>query len=138
MSANDDVWRRPDDPAQSEPAARPPAPAPVPRPAPRPEDAAWSRQASPPVPEPSANGAGPAAPVVPEYAGPPRSNPPPTAWRPPVVAEPLPPGTLPEQDHDRIDVEEQAARTLTTGVGMVVGAICLVLLLVLCARAVFA
>ena len=52
------------------------------------------------------------------------------------MAEPPPPGTLPEQDHDRIDVEEQAARTLTTGIGLVVGAICLVLLLILCARAV--
>jgi hypothetical protein len=54
-----------------------------------------------------------------------------------VVAEPPPPGTLPEQDHERIDVEEQAARTLTTGIGLVVGAVCLVLLLILCARAVF-
>jgi hypothetical protein len=87
--------------------------------------------------EPSANGAGPATPVIPEYTGPPRTNAPPAAWRPPIVAEPPPPGTLPEQDHDRIDVEEQAARTLTTGVGLVVGAVCLVLLLVLCARALF-
>jgi hypothetical protein len=85
-----------------------------------------------PAREPAAiNGA------VPEYAGPPRSNPPPHAWRTPVVAEPPPPGTLPEQDHERIDVEEQAARTLTTGIGLVVGSICLVLLLILCARAVF-
>jgi hypothetical protein len=87
-----------------------------------------------PVPEPSANGSGAA---VAAYSGPPRSNPPPAAWRTPIVAEPPPPGTLPEQDHDRIDVEEQAARTLTTGIGLVVGAICLVLLLILCARAVF-
>jgi hypothetical protein len=36
-----------------------------------------------------------------------------------------------------MDVEEQAARTLTTGIGLVVGAILLVLLLILCARAVF-
>lgn len=90
------------------------------------------------------NGAAPApeytAPVAsqaPEYTGPPRTNPPPAAWRPPIVAEPPPPGALPEQDHERIDVEEQAARTLTTGIGLVVGAVCLVLLLILCARAVF-
>jgi hypothetical protein len=53
------------------------------------------------------------------------------------VAEPIPPGSLPEQDHDRLDIEEQAARTLTTGIGLVVGAVLLVLLLILCARAVF-
>jgi hypothetical protein len=54
-----------------------------------------------------------------------------------MVAEPMPPGTLPGQDHDRLDVEEQAANTLTTGIGLVAGAILLVLLLLLCARAVF-
>jgi hypothetical protein len=155
MSANDEAWRRPSGqpgnespsgPAASQPP--PPAPRPAPGPAPRPEDKVWTRppagQAVPAgsggAPGPagaSANGAGPATPVVPEYAGPPRSNPPPAAWRPPIVAEPPPPGTLPEQDHDRIDVEEQAARTLTTGIGLVVGALCLVLLLILCARALF-
>jgi hypothetical protein len=141
MSANDEAWRRPSGhPGNQVPSE--PAP-PAPRPAPRPEDTAWAR---PPAGQAvhagaaggsSANGTGPATPVTPEYAGPPRSNPPPAAWRPPIVAEPPPPGTLPEQDHDRIDVEEQAARTLTTGIGLVAGALCLVLLLVLCARAVF-
>ena len=52
-----------------------------------------------------------------------------------MVAQPVPAGALPEQDHDRLDVEEQAARTLTTGIGLVAGAILLVLLLILCARA---
>lgn len=156
MSANDEAWRRPSgqpgNQSPSGPAASEPPP-PAPRPAPRPEDKVWTRppagQAAPGVSAGavgsaggsaggvSANGAGPATPVIPEYAGPPRSNPPPAAWRPPIVAEPPPPGTLPEQDHDRIDVEEQAARTLTTGIGLVVGALCLVLLLVLCARALF-
>lgn len=145
MSANDDAWRRPPGhPSSQEPAAPAPAPRPSRPPAPRPEDAVWTRPAaggSTSAPsaasgaEPSPNGAGPA---VAEYSGPPRSNPPPAAWRPPTVAEPPPPGSLPEQDHDRIDVEEQAARTLTTGIGMVAGAVCLVLLLILCARAVFA
>lgn len=140
MSANDEPWRRPPGHpgnAPSEPAATPPPP-PAQRPAPRPEDAVWIRpepgRVGPATPPPQVNGTGT---VVPEYAGPPRSNPPPASWRPPVVAEPPPPGTLPEQDHDRIDVEEQAARTLTTGIGLVVGAICLVILLILCARAVF-
>jgi hypothetical protein len=54
-----------------------------------------------------------------------------------VVNEPLPPHELPAQDHDRLDIEEQAARTLTQGIGMVVGAILIVLLLILCARSVF-
>jgi hypothetical protein len=148
MSANDNAWRRPpghpDNAAPSEPAAPPRAPAPPP--ATRPEDAVWYRPASghgeaaarSPAAAPSANGTGPANPAVAEYSGPPPSNPPPAAWRPPIVAAPPPPGTLPEQDHDRIDVEERAARTLTTGIGLVAGAICLVLLLILCARAVFA
>lgn len=71
------------------------------------------------------------------YAGPPPSNPPPTAWRPPLVSNPPPPQELPPQDHARIDLEEQAARTLTQGIGMVVGAVAIVLLLVLCARGLF-
>jgi predicted membrane channel-forming protein YqfA (hemolysin III family) len=41
------------------------------------------------------------------------------------------------QDHERLDVEEQAARTLTHGIGLIVGAIMLVILLILCARSVF-
>ncbi len=139
MSANEEAWRRPPGHTPSEPAAAEPPP-PAPRPAPRPEDTVWTRPksgATSPAPSTnSVNGTGP-APVVQEYAGPPRTNPPPATWRPPVVAEPPPPGTLPEQDHDRIDVEEQAARTLTTGIGLVVGAVCLVLLLILCARVVF-
>jgi hypothetical protein len=71
------------------------------------------------------------------YAGPPRSNPPPATWRQLYVGTPPPPRTLPAQDHARIDLEEQAARTLTQGIGMVIGAIALVLLFVLCARGFF-
>jgi hypothetical protein len=71
------------------------------------------------------------------YSGPPPTNPPPPNWRPSMVAEPMPPRTLPRQDHDRLDVEEQAASTLTTGIGLVAGAILIVLLLLLCARVVF-
>ena len=82
-------------------------------------------------------GGAPDAGFVRSYSGPPPSNPPPPHWRPNLVTEPLPPGDLPAQDHDRLDVEEQAAQTLTKGIGLVAGAIMLVLLLVLCARAVF-
>jgi hypothetical protein len=71
------------------------------------------------------------------YEGPPPTNPPPAGWRPPVVAQPPSPRPLPEQDHGRLDVAEQGARTLTYGVGMVVGAILLVLILLLCARVLF-
>lgn len=156
MSTNDDAWRRPpgDTVAGSPPPAqpsRPPASQPQQTPqtprTPRPEDAAWARPPGGAVPDPDATSptggaASPEAGVADaasgiDYTGPPPTNPPPPNWRPPLVAEPNPPGTLPEQDHDRIDVEEQAARTLTTGIGLVAGAILLVLLLVLCARAVF-
>jgi hypothetical protein len=54
-----------------------------------------------------------------------------------LVNEPPAPRHLPTQDHERLDVEEQAANTLTQGIGMVVGAIALVLVLILCARTVF-
>jgi len=144
MSTNDDVWRRP--PGDTAAAPADPGPPPLrPQAPPRPEDAAWARPAQ--TTRNSSVGATPAAAANrdpgtakaagAEYTGPPPTNPPPPNWRPPLVAEPVPPGALPEQDHDRIDVEEQAARTLTTGVGLVVGAILLVLLLILCARAVF-
>jgi hypothetical protein len=46
-----------------------------------------------------------------------------------------PPRPLPAQDLTALDTEEQQARTVTYGVGMVAGAILLVLLFVLCGRA---
>jgi hypothetical protein len=104
------------------------------------DDSAWRR---PPTADGDASQpAGPRPPAPPpspfdSYSGPPPTNPPPTGWRPPVVARPPTPARLPEQNHDRIDVEEQAARTLTQGIGLVVGAVMLVLLLFLCARAIF-
>jgi len=72
-----------------------------------------------------------------DYTGPPPTNPPPAGWRPPIVAQPAPPRELPGQDHARIDAEEQAAHTLTKGIGLVVGAILLVLLFLFCARWLF-
>jgi hypothetical protein len=63
--------------------------------------------------------------------------PPPRGWRPPVRLEPPPPRELPAQDHHLMDAQEQAARALTLGVTMVTGAIALVLLLIICGRALF-
>ena len=54
-----------------------------------------------------------------------------------MVVQPPAPRRLPPQDVPRLDAEEQAARTLTYGIGMVAGAIMLVLLLILCGRTLF-
>jgi len=106
------------------------------------DDSPWRRPPTddpsrPADPRPTAAPQAPAPTPFTEYSGPPPTNPPPAGWRPPIVATPPRPGRLPAQDHDRIDVEEQAARTLTQGIGLVVGAILLVLMLLLCARALF-
>jgi hypothetical protein len=44
---------------------------------------------------------------------------------------------MPAQRHEYLDAEEQSARTLTYGIGMVVGAILLVAFCALCARTLF-
>jgi hypothetical protein len=44
---------------------------------------------------------------------------------------------MPEQDIDALDEAEGSARTLTYGVGLVAGAIALILMCLLCARAIF-
>jgi hypothetical protein len=48
-----------------------------------------------------------------------------------------PPRPLPSQDLPRLDEAEQRARTVTYGVAMISGAIMIVLILVLCGRALF-
>jgi CHASE3 domain sensor protein len=48
-----------------------------------------------------------------------------------------PPRTLPPQDVPQIEAAEQQARTITYGIAMVTGAIMIVLMLVLCGRALF-
>jgi hypothetical protein len=48
-----------------------------------------------------------------------------------------PPRTLPPQDLPRLDAAEHEARTLTYGIAMVSAAIMIVLVLVLCGRALF-
>ncbi|RZU50356.1 hypothetical protein EV385_2128 [Krasilnikovia cinnamomea] len=98
------------------------------------DDAYWRRPAQdsePAHPDPAAPGPQPAAP----YPGPPRMDPPPSYWRPPTVAQPPPPRAMPAQDMDALDEEEGSARTVTYGVGLVAGAIGLILMCLLCARA---
>ena len=79
----------------------------------------------------------PAPAPVPPYTGPPSADPPPATWRPPTVAEPPPPRIMPGQDLDALDESERSARTVTYGVGLVIGAIALILMCLLCARAIF-
>jgi hypothetical protein len=99
------------------------------------DDAQWRRPAA--GAEPPAPAGRPPVPQPPAYTGPPPTNPPPLGWRPPVVVQPPPPRALPEQDLAGLDDAEQQARTLTFGVGMIAGAIMIVLMLVLCGRALF-
>ncbi|HWB35620.1 MAG TPA: translation initiation factor 2 [Rugosimonospora sp.] len=71
----------------------------------------------------------------PRYYGPPPTSAPPADWRPPTVYEPAPPRELPAQDVPAIEAGEQRARTFTLGVGMVAGTVVLIVLFVLCGRA---
>ncbi len=73
----------------------------------------------------------------PTYGGPPPSSPPPTGWRPEHIVEPLPPRLLPAQDHALIDNEEARARTLSTGIAIVAGALIVILLCAVCGRNLF-
>jgi hypothetical protein len=99
-------------------------------------DEYWRRPASPEPPADPARST-PVEPAPAGYAGPPPSTRPPLGWRPPVVIEPPPPRPLPTQDHAYLDVQEQSARTLTYGIGMVAAAILLVVFCTLCARTLF-
>jgi hypothetical protein len=51
--------------------------------------------------------------------------------------QPAPPRRLPAQNHGAIDDDEAKARTLTRGLGLLVGAILLILLCALCGRVLF-
>jgi hypothetical protein len=53
------------------------------------------------------------------------------------VVQPQPPRTLPPQDLAALDAQEHEARTITYGIGMVAGAVLLIVLLILCGRALF-
>jgi hypothetical protein len=71
------------------------------------------------------------------YQGPPRQSQPSPQWRPPTIAQPPPPRPLPPQNMDALDDAEGSARTVTYGIGMVAGAIALILMCLLCARVIF-
>jgi hypothetical protein len=44
---------------------------------------------------------------------------------------------MPPQDVEALDESERSARTVTYGVGLVIGAIALILMCLLCARVIF-
>jgi hypothetical protein len=98
------------------------------------DDLQWRR---PPEGAPAHDPPASASPPPPDYTGPPRTVPPPPDWRPRVLIQPPPPHQLPPQDLDALDAQEREERTITYGVGLVAGAILLVVLLILCGRAVF-
>jgi hypothetical protein len=76
-------------------------------------------------------------PAPPPYSGPPPTVAPPRNWRPRLVLEPEPPRELPAQDLAALDAQEHEARTVTYGIGMMAGAVLLIVLLVLCGRILF-
>jgi len=90
-------------------------------------------------PPADAGRATPPAADVPEptYTGPPPTHPPPRGWRTPQVMRPAPPRVLPGQDLPGLDYAERGARTVTLGIGMIAGAIMLILSCLLCSRVLF-
>ncbi|MEE6259483.1 translation initiation factor 2 [Plantactinospora sonchi] len=100
------------------------------------DDAFWRRPTGPPAdpPRPPVEPAGGAGP---RYAGPPPSSMPPPEWQPALHVQPSPPRALPAQDLPALDTAESNARTLTYGIGMVGGAVVLVLMCLLCSRVLF-
>jgi hypothetical protein len=79
----------------------------------------------------------PAPATDPVYTGPPRADAAAARWRPRTVLQVAPPRRLPAQDDAVIDTREHQARTVTYGVGMIAGAVVLILLIVLCGRLLF-
>jgi hypothetical protein len=98
-------------------------------------DEQWRRPTVYGPPGDSAPAVDPVAPQSPPYAGPPPTSSPPGGWRPPTVVQPPEPRPLPAQDVPAIEAGEQQARTVTYGVGLVAAAVLLVVLFVLCGRA---
>jgi hypothetical protein len=101
------------------------------------DDLQWRRPPEGTEPPGPTEQRGPIQPPPPVYTGPPRTSPPPPDWRPRVLIQTPPPRELPPQDHAAMDAEEKEARTVTLGVGMVAGAVLLVVLFVLCGRVLF-
>jgi hypothetical protein len=99
------------------------------------DDLHWRRPAAGTgTPTPGAAPPPSSQPEPPAYTGPPPTIAPPRGWRPRVLVQPEPPRQLPAQDLDAIDAREREARTVTYGIGMVAGAVLLIVLLVLCGR----
>jgi hypothetical protein len=73
----------------------------------------------------------------PTYAGPPQAPAPPGTWHPPIVSRPPQPRIMPAQDTEALDEAEGSARTVTYGIGLVAGAIAVILMCLLCARVIF-
>ena len=61
----------------------------------------------------------------------------PGTWHPPTVIQPPEARKLPAQDENALDAAERQARTVTHGIGLIAGAILLLLLVVLCGRLIF-
>jgi hypothetical protein len=96
------------------------------------DDAFWQRpeEARPKPSAPPSDGSA-------AYPGPPHADPPPPDWRPTIVPQPPPPRMMPAQDMDALDEEEDSARTVTYGIGLVAAAIAVILMCLLCARVLF-
>jgi hypothetical protein len=60
------------------------------------------------------------------YAGPPSTTPPAPGWRPPLIARSAPARRLPIVDDVGIDEAESSARRFTYGLGLMAGAILMV------------
>lgn len=132
--ADDSFWRQPAIPPAGGPEAPPADPPGGPGAPPAPtfpgppsvDRHQVVRPAGPPPPAPSAN-----------YPGPPRNPVPSPQWQPPVYVQPAPPRPLPAQDVPALEAAEGSARTLTYGVGLIAGAVLLVVMCLLCSRLLF-
>jgi hypothetical protein len=71
------------------------------------------------------------------YTGPPPTVSAGPQWRPRTLIQVPPAHKLPPQDDGVLDEQERSARTVSYGVGMVAGAIALIVLIVLCGRVIF-
>ena len=71
------------------------------------------------------------------YVPPPQMTPPPPGWRPVHIVEPAAPRALPAQDHAAIDAAEEQAQSVTRTFGLVAGVAIVVLVVLLCGRAIF-
>lgn len=79
----------------------------------------------------------PSTPPVTPYDGPPPTVFAGPDWRPRTLIQVPAARTLPEQDDAEVDQQERSARTVSYGVGMLAGAIVVIVLIVLCGRIVF-